>query len=77
MTAHYQSSPPPSPDPDLSREQVLDIYKQIGDQELRRHVPILQTDGKGYIAFLCCGQGMSHDRWWIHVTNALKRASKR
>jgi hypothetical protein len=69
--------PSPSP-PDLSREQVIDIYKQAGDAELRRHIPIMQTDGKGFIGFLCgCGSTYSHDAWWLHLQTRLKRATKR
>ncbi len=63
---------------DLSREQVIDIYKQAGDAELRRHIPLLQTDGKGFIGFLCgCGQTFSHDAWWVHINGKLKYASRR
>jgi hypothetical protein len=71
MTA--QSGPAPSPDPpDLSRQQVIDIYKQAGDAELRRHIPLLQTDGRGFVGFLCgCGQTYSHDAWWKHISQRL------
>ena len=75
------SGPPPQttdPGHDLSREQVIAIYRDAGDAELRRHIPILQTDGKGFIGFLCgCGQTYSHDAWWIHLNNRLKYATKR
>ena len=63
---------------DLSREQVITIYRDAGDAELRRHIPLLQTDGKGFIGFLCgCGQTYSHDAWWVHVNAKLKHATKR
>jgi hypothetical protein len=71
MTAQYGAARSPEP-PDLSRAQVIDIYKQAGDAELRRHTPILQTDGKGFIGFLCgCGQTYSHDAWWKHISQRL------
>ena len=67
----------PEPPPDLSREQVLAIYRAAGDSELRRHIPELQTDGRGNIGFLCCGQTMTKDQWWLHLNNWLKHATKR
>lgn len=63
--------------PDLGREQVLAIFKAAGDAELRRHVPELQTDGCGHIGFLCCGQTMTHEDWWIHTNNWLKHSTNK
>ena len=63
------------PEDELSREQVLAILKAAGDAELRRHEPELQTDGCGNIGFLCCGQTMTLDAWWVHINNWLKQAT--
>ena len=74
MTVNESLPRSPEP-PDLSRQQVIDIYKQAGDAELRRHIPLMQTDGKGFIGFLCgCGQTYSHDAWWLHIQTRVNRA---
>ena len=72
-----EPSNPPSPAEDeLTREQVLAIFRAAGDVELRRHIPILQTDGRGFIGFLCgCGRTMNHDYWWTHINAVLKRST--
>lgn len=62
--------------PDLSREQVVSIFREAGDAELRKHIPLMQTDGKGFIGFLCgCGRTMNHDSWWQHVQTNLRAAT--
>ena len=78
MEASNPRTDTPGREYELSRAQVIAIYRDAGDAELRRHIPLLQTDGKGFIGFLCgCGQTYSHDAWWVHVQNRVKYVTKR
>ena len=63
----------------MAPEQIEGSHQvdhRVGDAELRRHTPIIQTDGKGFIGFLCgCGQTFSHDAWWKHLQTRLALAT--
>lgn len=69
------SRPSISDDYELSKDQVLAIFKAAGDAELRRHIPEMQTDGRGHIGFICCGRTRTHDEWMVHTKSALTRAT--
>ena len=60
---------PPQPDPtDLSREQVIDIFRTVESDALRRHTALVGSDGAGTIYVVCgCELQFNLAAWEKHL----------
>ena len=72
------SGPPPSPsDHDLSREQVVAIYRDHETAALRRHTALVGSDGAGTLKVLCgCELSYGIEEWTVHL-RAVVQSSRR
>lgn len=73
-----QSGPPSSSDhPDLSREQVIAIYRDHETAALRRHTALVGSDGAGTLKVLCgCELSFGAEEWIVHL-RAIVQSSRR
>ena len=68
---------PLSHDADLSREQVLAIYRDHETSALRRHTALVGSDGAGTLKVLCgCELSFGAEEWIVHL-RAVVQSSRR
>ena len=69
--------PPLHDDHDLSREQVLAIYRDHETAALRRHTALVGSDGAGTLKVLCgCELSFGIEEWTVHL-RAVVQSSRR
>lgn len=77
MTVHYGQPPQPPEPVDLSREQVIDIFRTAESDALRRHTALVGSDGAGSLHIICgCERSYSPDAWIIHLRDVARFARR-
>lgn len=79
MSVSYgPKSPAPQPDwIDLSREQVLDIFRTAESDALRRHTALVGSDGAGHLHIICgCERNYSPEAWVGHLCEVARFARR-
>lgn len=74
MSISFGPKPTPPP-PDLSREQVVSIFRSAESDALRRHTALVGSDGAGNLHIICgCERSFSPDNWIVHLRGVVKYA---
>lgn len=62
---------------DLSREQVVGLFRDRDNDALRRHTGLVGTDGAGNFRVLCgCETGYGLEEWTVHVRAVVERTRR-
>jgi hypothetical protein len=75
-----RNPPPPPEPPDLSREQVIAIYRDAETDALKRHTALVGSDGAGTLYVICgCELQFNIASWEEHLKAVVRwvRESKR
>ena len=70
MTVDYGATPPQPSDPDLSREQVVALFRDRDNDALKRHTGLVGTDGTGSgLLYVICGCELQFgfEEWGVHL----------
>ena len=53
---------------DLSREQVVALFRDLETDALRRHTGLVGSDGAGNLKVLCgCESAFGYEEWGVHL----------